>query len=84
MELLSITQQRLKLATSNLHAAGVCQGPYNITPRRGKVGVALGWGSFVNLGFPCNISAMAEASALKFGVQLGFAKAHHKIPPEEK
>jgi len=28
-----------------------------------------------------NISAMAEASQFKFGVQLGFAKAHHKITP---
>ena len=27
---------------------------------------------------------MAEASKFKFGVQLGFAKAHHKITPNEK
>jgi len=27
---------------------------------------------------------MAEASDLKFGKQLGFAKAHHKITPIEK
>jgi len=27
---------------------------------------------------------MAEASDLKFGTQLGFAKAHHKITPKEK
>jgi len=32
-------------------------------------------------GFPCNISATAEASDFKFGMQLGFADAHHKIPP---
>jgi len=31
------------------------------------------------LGF--NTSATAEASEFKFGMQLGFAKAHHKITP---
>jgi len=31
------------------------------------------------LEFPFNISATAEASDLKFGMQLGFAKDHHKI-----
>jgi len=31
------------------------------------------------MGFPCNISATTKASNCKFGVQLGFAKAHHKI-----
>jgi len=30
-------------------------------------------------GFPFNISATAEASDFKFGIQLGFAKAHHNI-----
>jgi len=34
--------------------------------------------------FPFNISAMAEASDIKFGTQLGFAKAHHKITPRRK
>jgi len=29
--------------------------------------------------FPFNISATAEASDFKFGMQLGFGKAHHKI-----
>ena len=33
---------------------------------------------------PFDISAMAEAAEFKFGTQLGFAKAHHKIPPREK
>jgi len=33
------------------------------------------------LGFPFNISAMAEASEFRFGMQLEFAKAHHKITP---
>jgi len=27
---------------------------------------------------------MGEASDFKFGTQLGFAKAHHKITPREK
>jgi len=31
-----------------------------------------------------NISATAEASDFKFGTQLGFAKAHHKITPRGK
>jgi len=36
------------------------------------------------LGFPFNISATAEASDFKFGVQLWFAKAHHEITPRGK
>jgi len=32
-----------------------------------------------NLGLPFNISASAEARDFKFGIWLGFAKAHHKI-----
>jgi len=28
-----------------------------------------------------NISGMAEASDFKIGVEMGFAKAHHKITP---
>jgi len=35
-------------------------------------------------GSPFNISATAETSDFKFGTQLGFAKAHHKITPEKK
>jgi len=35
-------------------------------------------------GFPFNISATAEASDFKFGTQLEFAKAHHKITPRRK
>jgi len=35
------------------------------------------------LQFPFNISARAEASDFKFGMQLGFAKGHHKITPRE-
>jgi len=30
------------------------------------------------------ISVLDEASDFKFGMQLGFAKAHHQIPLEEK
>jgi len=30
------------------------------------------------------ISVIDEASDFKFGMQLGFAKAHHHISPEEK
>ena len=30
------------------------------------------------------ISVLNEASDFKFGMQLQFAKAHHKIPLEEK
>jgi len=36
------------------------------------------------LGFPFNISAKAKSSDFKFGMQLGFAKAHHKITPRGK
>jgi len=36
------------------------------------------------LGFPYNISATAWASDFKFGTQLGFAKAHHKITRKRK
>jgi len=35
-------------------------------------------------GLPFNISATAEASDFKFGVQLGFAKDHHKITRRRK
>ena len=35
-------------------------------------------------GFPFNISATAEASDFKFGIQLGFANDHHKITPISK
>ena len=35
-------------------------------------------------GFPFNIAAMAEANDFKFGVQLMFARAHHKITSRRK
>ena len=34
-----------------------------------------------NLGFPFNISGMAEASDCKILVEVGFDKAHHKTTP---
>jgi len=34
--------------------------------------------------FPFNVSATVDASDFKFGMQLGFAKGHHKITPREK
>ena len=36
------------------------------------------------MGFPFNVSATAEATDFKFGTQLGFSKAYHKIPPRGK
>jgi len=36
------------------------------------------------LGFPFNICLTAEASNFKYGMQLRFAKAHHKTIPREK
>jgi len=36
------------------------------------------------LGFPFNISATTEGSDFKIARQVGFAKAHHKIPPKRK
>jgi len=36
------------------------------------------------LEFPCNISATAGVSDFKFGAQLGFTKAHHKITRKRK
>jgi len=36
------------------------------------------------LEFPFNISATAKDSDYKFGKQLGFAKAHHKLTPTGK
>jgi len=35
-------------------------------------------------GFPVDISATTEGSDFKTGRLVGFAKAHHKIPPKSK
>jgi len=59
---------------------GVCQGPsYNHTQKKGWAWPSAG-GASQNLVVPFNIYTMAEASDFKCGTQLGFAKAHHKIP----
>jgi len=75
----------MKPATSNvLHAAAACQGPSsNLT--RIKSGCDPGLGELPKIwGFPFNISGTAEAIDFKFGKQLRFAKAHHKITPRGK
>jgi len=41
-------------------------------------------GALRNLGLPFNIFVTAETSDFKFGTQLAFAKAHHKITPRGK
>jgi len=56
-----------------------------IITRRRNGGHGFGLGELPEIsGFPFNISATAEASDFKFNTHLGFAKAHHKIIPEEK
>jgi len=50
-----------------------------------KSGCGPGLGELPEIwGFPFNISATAEPSDFKFGIRLGFAKAHHKITPRGK
>ena len=69
----------MKPATSNL--AAVCQG-LSSNPTRRKSGCGSGLGELPEIwGFPFNISATTEASDFKFGKQLGYTKAHHKITP---
>jgi len=41
-------------------------------------------GARQNLGFPFNISATTEGSDFKIGRQVGFAKAHRKIPSRKQ
>jgi len=66
------------------HAAGVCQVPSS-NPTRRKSGCDPGLGELPEIwGLPFNISATAESSDFKFGTQLGFAKAYHKITPRGK
>jgi len=53
--------------------------------RRRKAGHGPGLGELPKIwGFPFDIYTMSEASNLKCGTQLGFAKAHHKITPVGK
>ena len=47
-------------------------------------GVSTHFNVLIPTGFFINISATAEASDFKFGTQLGFATAHHKITPRVK
>jgi len=69
----------MKPATSNLATRWGLPRAIIKSPR-GKSGRGHGLGELPKiLGSPFNISAMAEASDFKFGTQLGFAKAHHKI-----
>jgi len=52
--------------------------------RRRKGGRGPGLGKLElpkNWGFAFNIYIMAETGDFKFGIQFGFAKAHHKITP---
>jgi len=50
-----------------------------------KSGCGPGLGELPEIwGFPFNISATAKAIDFKFGTQVGFAKAHHKITPRGK
>jgi len=41
-------------------------------------------GALQNFGFPYNISATVGISDFKFGLQHGFAKAHHKNHTQKK
>ena len=76
-----MSTQRLKLATSNLvHSLSL---PRPII--KSHSGEKVGWPWLPKrLWFPCNISAMAGVSDFKFGTQLVFAKAHHKIMRRRK
>jgi len=49
-----------------------------------KLACSCSRGAPKKLGVPFNIPAMAEASDFKIGMQLGFAKAHNKIPRRRK
>ena len=74
----------MKPATSNLTC---CWGlPRPIMKSHWKKKWVWPWarGAPEILGFPFNISAKAEDGDFKFGMQLGFAKSHHKITPKEK
>jgi len=66
------------------HAAGVYEGHYKIKPRA-KSYRGLGLRELPKImRFPFNISATVEASDFKFGMQLGFGKAHHEITRRRK
>jgi len=77
--------QRLKLAIPNLvHSLGL-RGPIIKSYPEKKCGHGLGLGELLKiLGFPYNISTTAGASDFKFGKQLGFFMARHKITRRRK
>jgi len=66
------------------HAAGVRQGPSSTPDRRKKWVWTWAREAPEIRGFPFNVSVTVKASDLKFGIQLEFAKAHHKITPGGK
>jgi len=73
--------QRLNPALQIWRAAGVLQGPSQNHMQK-KRGLGLELRELPNIWrFPFNIYTMAKASDFKFGIQLGSAKAHHKITP---
>jgi len=56
--------------------------PYHKIPQRRKSGRGPGLEELPKiLGFPFNICAVVKASNFKFGMPLGFVKAHHKTTP---
>jgi len=68
--------QRLKLGFAMAH---------HKIPHRRKSGRGPGLEELPKiLGFLFNICAAAESSNFKFGMQLGFAKAHHETTPRGK
>jgi len=71
--------QRLKLATSNLARSWGLSS--TVIKSHAEENGALPWTSELPKiwRLPFNIYATVEASDFKFGIQLGFAKAHHKI-----
>jgi len=73
----------MKPATLNLAcSSGVPSPSSNPTRKKGVRPWARGVPQ--NLGLSFNITATAEASDFKFGTQLEFAKARHKIIPRGK
>jgi len=70
----------MKSATSNLAKRWGLPRPIITSHAEEKNGRGHGLGKIPNIvKSPFNISSKTEASDFKFGTQLGFAKAHHKI-----
>jgi len=76
--------QRVGLATSNLARGWGLPRPIIQSHAEERMGVPWAKEAAQNLGVPFNICTMAEATDFKFGTQLGFTKAHHKIPHRKK